>query len=165
MFDEIAGKNSAIHAYNKIIWTIRSGVLTLIFIGWGYLLKGVLEDAESIENIQFVVSILSIVTAIISVSSMVIDRNYLRRKYRVINIYDKLTEWIIVNNQSNIDASKLEKKQQNELVDFLKISGDRGDKSYIGKGYSNALRTCYTLYSMLVLFSIGVIIFSNLMNS
>ena len=30
---EIAGKNSAIHAYDKILWMIRSGYLTLFYGG------------------------------------------------------------------------------------------------------------------------------------
>jgi hypothetical protein len=36
--DEIGGKNQAIHAYDKMIWTVRTGFLTLFFARWGILL-------------------------------------------------------------------------------------------------------------------------------
>lgn len=47
VFDEIKGKNSAIHAYDKMIWTIRTGFLTLLFAGWGLLLSAVGKNINS----------------------------------------------------------------------------------------------------------------------
>jgi hypothetical protein len=40
---EVAGKNAAIASYDHMIWTVRSGFLTLFFGGWGLLLKSLLE--------------------------------------------------------------------------------------------------------------------------
>ncbi len=39
LLGEVAGKNGAIHAYDKMVWTVRSGFLTLFFGGWGLLRK------------------------------------------------------------------------------------------------------------------------------
>ena len=36
---EIAGKNNAIHAYDKMIWTVRTGFLTLVFVAWSFVIK------------------------------------------------------------------------------------------------------------------------------
>jgi hypothetical protein len=36
VLDEIEGKNKAIHAYDGMVWKIRSGFLTLLFAGWAY---------------------------------------------------------------------------------------------------------------------------------
>ncbi|MEO8411742.1 MAG: hypothetical protein ABI478_14335 [Propionivibrio sp.] len=40
---EIEGKNRAIHAYDGIVWKIRSGFLTLLFGGWSILLTGIVQ--------------------------------------------------------------------------------------------------------------------------
>ena len=37
--DEISGKYQAIHKYDKIMWTLRSGFLTLVFGGGGLVIK------------------------------------------------------------------------------------------------------------------------------
>ncbi len=37
---EIGGKYLAVHAYDRMLWTIRSGFATLFFAGWGLLLRG-----------------------------------------------------------------------------------------------------------------------------
>ena len=39
---EIAGKNAAIHAYDKILWMIRTGYLTLFYGAWAIVLKGII---------------------------------------------------------------------------------------------------------------------------
>jgi hypothetical protein len=40
--DEISVKIQAIHAYDKIVWTVRSGFLTLVFGGWGFIINQLL---------------------------------------------------------------------------------------------------------------------------
>jgi len=32
LLDEVAGKNRAVHAYDHILWTIRSGFVTVFFV-------------------------------------------------------------------------------------------------------------------------------------
>ena len=39
VLSEIAGKKAAIHAYDGIVWKIRSGFLTLTFGGWAIMLQ------------------------------------------------------------------------------------------------------------------------------
>jgi hypothetical protein len=43
---EIAGKNRAIHAYDGIVWKLRSGFLTLLFGGWSILLTGIVQTKD-----------------------------------------------------------------------------------------------------------------------
>jgi hypothetical protein len=43
---EIEGKNRAIHAYDGIVWKIRSGFLTLLFGGWSILLTGIVKTKD-----------------------------------------------------------------------------------------------------------------------
>ena len=35
ILEEIKGKNAAIHSYDKMMWTFRSGYLTLVFADGG----------------------------------------------------------------------------------------------------------------------------------
>ena len=47
VLEEIGGKNRAIHAYDRMMWTVRTGFLTLFFAGWGILLKALVEKPSS----------------------------------------------------------------------------------------------------------------------
>ncbi len=44
---EIEGKNLAIHAYDSIIWKVRTGSLILMFGGWAIFLKSIVEKPLS----------------------------------------------------------------------------------------------------------------------
>ena len=83
-FAEVAGKNQAIHAYDQMIWTVRSGFVTLFFAGWGLLFKELL----SVERISWlhggVFGALGAVSAVLAYAAHSIERNYVRRKFRVI---------------------------------------------------------------------------------
>ena len=43
---EIAGKNTAIHAYDKILWMIRTGYLTLFYGGWAIVLNVIADSGN-----------------------------------------------------------------------------------------------------------------------
>ena len=64
IIDEIGGKNQAIHAYDKMIWTVRTGFLTLFFAGWGILLKSFVDNSSdkqlSQDGILIVMLLISI---------------------------------------------------------------------------------------------------------
>lgn len=45
--EEIGGKNRAIHAYDRMLWTVRTGFLTLFFAGWAILLKALVENSSA----------------------------------------------------------------------------------------------------------------------
>jgi hypothetical protein len=47
--DEITGKNQAIHAYDRMIWTVRTEFLTLFFAGWGILLKSIVDNSSGTQ--------------------------------------------------------------------------------------------------------------------
>ena len=44
ILNEIKGKNAAIHAYDRMSWTVRSGFLTLFFAAWGLVLGGMVKS-------------------------------------------------------------------------------------------------------------------------
>jgi len=87
ILDEIGGKNNAIHAYDHMLWTVRSGFLTLFFVGWGFLLKGLLDQQHPgavDEAVTRVMTPMLLVSLGLSVGGFIIDLNYVRRKFRVI---------------------------------------------------------------------------------
>src|SRR5262245_16003153 len=83
---EISGKNRAIHAYDKMMWTVRTGYLTLFSASWGFLLKGLIENSatrpEAVDNHLLLTMLL--VSVALGSGGLVIDQNYARRKFRVI---------------------------------------------------------------------------------
>jgi hypothetical protein len=91
---EIKGKNKAIHAYDSIVWKIRSGFLVFMFGGWSILLKVGLRK----EGLEIISQPLALGLLLFSVSfaygAWNIDRHYLRRKFRVILALNGLTEEI-----------------------------------------------------------------------
>src|SRR5262245_28107861 len=120
VLDEISGKNKAIHAYDKMIWTVRTGFLTLFFAGWGILLKTLVEkpsrEPDALDNRILLVMLLVSVT--LGIGGLVIDLNYARRKFRVIYALDSLMSGIVQRRG----------QVQGELGDieaFLHISGDK----------------------------------------
>ena len=46
---EMTGKNAAIHAYDRMIWTVRTGFLTLLFGAWGLLISSISNDLADAE--------------------------------------------------------------------------------------------------------------------
>ncbi|TAK64590.1 MAG: hypothetical protein EPO24_03190 [Bacteroidetes bacterium] len=81
---EIAGKNAAIHAYDKMMWTVRSGYLILVFDGLGFIVKFAIENGVEMPALKPYVLLFSAFTIIHSRGAYEIDRNYARRKFRVI---------------------------------------------------------------------------------
>lgn len=150
---EVTGKNAAIHAYDKIIWTIRSGYLTLTFIGWSILLKSFCEGNFS-QEATMNASVLSmlLLSAGLASGGFVIDLNYVRRKFRVIKALNNLTEKI---KDCGGDPAQIP-------VNLLKVAGDDGDAHYDSKGYQEALHVGRTLYfcplTFLVVISLIIIL-------
>lgn len=82
---EIEGKNGAIHAYDGMVWRIRSGFLTLLFGGWAIVLKGIVESADKqpgeYQPLAWGLFLFSLGFAL---GARYVDRNCVRRKFRVI---------------------------------------------------------------------------------
>ena len=102
---EIAGKNNAIHVYDRMIWMVRSGFLTLVFAGWSLMLKAAVENKVDILQIAPYVFMLCGFTLALAIGGFMIDRNYVRRKFRVIKALNGLME-ILTNAVVSIASLK-----------------------------------------------------------
>jgi hypothetical protein len=129
---EISGKNAAIHAYDGIGWKIRTGFLTLFFLGWGIVLKGYAEGvADRPHDWESLIDRMLVVSVGLTFGGWMVDRNYLKHKFRVILALDNLIEAI----WSTEDGLK------SVSVELLKVAGDRSEMPYDCKGFKEAART------------------------
>ncbi|MBL0007106.1 MAG: hypothetical protein IPP25_07940 [Saprospiraceae bacterium] len=92
---EIGGKNTAIHAYDKMMWMVRSGYLTLVFAGWGFVIKAALENSLDIQFIKPYILLLSSFSIVLAFGAFLIDRNYARRKFRVITAVNEIIQLVL----------------------------------------------------------------------
>lgn len=138
---EITGKNQAIHAYDKMIWTVRTGFLTLFFASWGILLKSIVDNSSGTQtNLHCVLIAMLFVSIALSVGGLIIDQNYVRRKFRVIYALDSLL-LILLKNSFQIDDS------QDQIIDYIQVSGDKDDKNYQKiSGYRPAWKAGLAVY-------------------
>jgi hypothetical protein len=131
VLSEVSGKNQAIHAYDGIIWKIRSGYLALLFAGWSILLKSIADSQQhSVRGFGAVVVAMFFFSVGLGLGGWFIDRSYVRRKHRVILALDRLTEAIkgCAGDIRNIPA------------EMLKVAGDAAEMPYDSKGYREAYR-------------------------
>lgn len=135
--EEIKGKNLAIHAYDRIIWTVRSGYVTIFFAAWGILLTGLAAENVSFDQIRNLIPPIWIVSVGLSLCAWIVDMNYVRRKFRVITALNNGYSEVVQHLTSEPDAD-LSKLNADELERFLHVSGDSGNKSFKGKGYRDA---------------------------
>ena len=125
VLDEVAGKNDAIHGYDKIIWIIRSGFLTLVFAGWAILLKEMAGNMRLLKDASYLVLGMLFLSIGLAVVGYIVDFNYLRRKFRVVNIKNKLVDVIM---QSGGNASSVPPH-------LLEITGTKDSNAYHCRGY------------------------------
>ncbi|MFT3947199.1 MAG: hypothetical protein QM763_09520 [Agriterribacter sp.] len=145
--NEIAGKYAAIHAYDGMIWKVRSGFLTLVFAGWSLIIKTAIDNKLNLEDILQYVFILSGFSLALAMGGYKVDINYVKRKFRVINGVNELIE-IAYSTNINIQS------EQKELVELLKILGDVHNNKYISRAYTNEInvsRLIYIIPSLLVI--------------
>ena len=91
---EIGGKNAAIHAYDKIIWIIRSGFVSIVFGAWALLLTGAARGGGLVEN-RGLVGLLTVLTFGAALFAWYADRNYVQRKFKVIASLDLLMDFVL----------------------------------------------------------------------
>jgi hypothetical protein len=150
VLDEIAGKNAAIHAYDKIIWTIRSGYLTLVFAGWGLFLSASADGLNTASASEIATKAWPLIQALfavsvgLSVGGLVIDLNYVRRKFRVIYALNGLMAVIL-------DRDETELEDRSVVADFfrpfLSVSGDSGSRNFRSvNGYKGARTASLSIY-------------------
>lgn len=142
VMDEIGGKNRAVHAYDSIIWKIRTGFLTLLFAAWGIVLSSLIQSAQPVDVSNLILMFaLWLVSFGLSMAGFAIDRNYVQRKFRVIRDLNGLLE-AVLNLEPNDYAASLER-----VKPYLRVSGDSGDECYseVG-GYAGAVAIAWNVY-------------------
>ena len=115
---EITGKNAAIHAYDKIIWMIRSGYFTLLYGGWAILLNGIIDKEAKVEDYQHLVVLMLAITLGLVIGAYVVDRNYMQRKFRVIFSLNKLMDLTF----GNANVENINDKEIKDFKKYLKVS-------------------------------------------
>lgn len=143
---EMDGKNQAIHEYDKMIWQLRIGYLTVFFAVWGILIKS-LVDKGTICQFDQIVRLMSLLAIVITVGACGVDSSYVRRKYKVIIALNKLYGTII-------DYAEVDHKQFEKFRETLIISGTtahsikattKSDK-LMGSGYWREVVVCIVVY-------------------
>jgi hypothetical protein len=142
VLDEISGKNRAIHAYDRMMWTTRSGFLTLFFAGWGVLLKALVEkpsrEPSAVDNRILLVT--TLVSVMLGIGGLVVDLNYARRKFRVIYALDRLMSGVLQRHGQVHEGL-------GDIEVCLQVSGDKGDENYRKvSGYSHEAAASRTIY-------------------
>jgi len=120
---EIDGKIQAIHEYDKMLWALRTGFLTLFFAGWGLMLKSLL-GVTPVEKMNLILLMMTLLSMIICIGGISIDLNYVKRKYRVIYALDLLYGHIL--GEEKFDESLIAK-----IREFISISGCKANKHYL----------------------------------
>ena len=142
---EIDGKIQAIHEYDNMLWKLRIGFLTLFFAGWGVLLNTLLKTVAD-EQFIFVIDLNTIlllmatITIVICIGGFLIDMNYAKRKYRVINSVDSVYDQIF-----NVD--KAEDLSHKVFRESIYLAGCRDDKEYLKiSGFKKERMISYLIY-------------------
>lgn len=143
VMDELAGKNNAIQTYDQTLWKIRSGFLTLLFAGWGALLSFLGDNPEMIAPFTAAMFCVSVG---LSVAGLLIDLDYIERKYRCIVALRLLLEdaWKHID-----EPDEFENKDK-----WLRISGDDTDidftkppcEPYEKNSYKRARKVPFLIY-------------------
>ena len=141
---EIAGKNAAIHAYDKILWTIRTGYLTLFYSGWAIVLNGIINNGGEIKSYSEVIIVMLAITFGLTAGAYIVDKNYIRRKFRVIHALNSILETLVKSdlvNDINTDALSV-------LNEHMRVSGDADNERYKTDGYRQAVRAENAIFSI-----------------
>lgn len=152
----IDGKNEALHAYDKMMWMVRSGYLTLVFAGWSFIIKAAIENKYQIEFQKTgpYILILSAFTLALAFSGYLIDKEYAKRKFRLIISINQLMRQIVL---WNYDES--ENINKNEMMELLQISGDADNLNYKSVQYHNEMKIIKTIYLTPALIVLAIIIY------
>jgi len=151
--EETAGKNAAIHAYDKMMWTVRSGYLTLVFGAWSLLIQSAVKQKIDFTFLKPYLILLASLTIVISIGAFLIDRNYARRKFRVIHAVNELMHFKVFK-----DVNKMEKNEKDEIASLLKISGDTANKTYRLEAFANEITVSRIIFFLPVLLVITLVI-------
>jgi hypothetical protein len=143
---ELQGKNQAVHEYDKMLWNLRIGFLTVFFAIWGLLIKTIIEKGSILEGDE-VFSMMNIMAYVITGGALLVDLNYSWRKYKVIKALNDMY-------QTTIDICKKSFPFAESFRKMLLISGTsrvpdtvKGDfKSMIHTGLGWEVIVCLIIY-------------------
>ncbi len=137
VLSEISGKNTAIAAYDAMIWRVRTGCLTLLFVGWAVLLKSIVDQPGALgAKVRPLVGAVFIYSCGLAFAGWLIDRSYVRRKFRVILALDRLFEQLLTTSD-NVPVIPFE---------VMKVAGDNAAMPFRCPGYDETVRTSDILY-------------------
>lgn len=144
--EELKGKYAAVHAYDRIIWQIRAGFVTLVGAAWALTLNSVVGESGFLPEAAEIFAVLSTLTVGLAVIAFFIDDSYVKRKFRVITSLNNLMQglietWSLSNPQMIRDFWHRE-----EIRGSLAIAGDSALIEPEPGGYRNARRVAYILY-------------------
>jgi len=122
ILNEIKGKNAAIHAYDRMSWTVRSGFLTLFFAAWGLVLGGMVKEHRTPAEMLPITSALLVVSVGLALGGLTIDMGYVVRKFKVISALNNLLK-LLVDSGGNSEAL-LAADVRLSLGHLLRVSGD-----------------------------------------
>lgn len=143
ILDGFTGKNRAIHAYDRMIWMVRSGFLTLVFAAWGFLIKTALEQHIAITNTMGYIQLLAGFSLVLAYGGYIIDVNYVKRKFRVITTVNELRTIVIRPGMSDYLPEEVER-----LRELLKISGDSVSIDHRSPQFENERRVSRVIYGL-----------------
>jgi hypothetical protein len=125
-----------------MIWTVRTGFLTLFFAGWGILLKALIEKSSKEPSVldNRILLVMLLVSVVLGIGGLIIDQNYAKRKFRVIYALDSLMSGLVqTQGQVHDNLGYIEA--------FLQVAGDKSDKNYRKvSGYRREATASWTIY-------------------
>jgi len=152
---QINGKKEALHAYDKMMWVVRSGYLTLVFAGWGLIIQEAAGNKIPLIDIFPYFIALSLLSLVLAYAGFNIDIAYAQRKFRVIFSLNQLIEIITTSRFENADTKLL-----NSLAEMLQISGERKNDNHLKvEGYKNELKLVRLIYLTPSILIAGIVIY------
>lgn len=155
VFVEIGGKNAAIHAYDKIIWQVRLGFLTLVFGGWTLIIESSIEIGKQFQEVKEYFIFMSVLSIITAIGAFAIDKKYVKNKFRVVLSLTKLQEKMLeIRNDKMVD------NLLTDIQDYIGVVGDSGDAQFKGKGYNSEMTVVFWIYATTIAACVFVIWYS-----
>jgi hypothetical protein len=131
-----------------MIWTVRTGFLTLLFASWGLLLSSLGKAIDHLPKLAPLLTAMFFVSLSLAIGGFVVDLNYIRRKFRVIAAINDLMAALIRRSESETNSSK----NDAQLKQSLSVAGDSGSLTYLSvAGYRGERRVAWIIYTIPVL--------------
>jgi hypothetical protein len=159
---EMDGKNQAIHEYDKMIWALRTGFLTVFFAVWGLIIKAIIDNGK-MPLLHNIVPVMIMLAAVISLSACCIDSSYVRRKYKVIKALNKLY-WTLIDSAQggHIEYDKFKNLLIISGTTALMSEADLNSFKLKGTGYWREIVVCVTVYLVpMIALITGIIMLGN----